>query len=142
MIELKDERVVQPNIKDIALIGDKKTCALIDKNGTIVWYCLWRFDQPSLFSLLIDKMGGFWSVEADGIAFKNRYYKNTTAILVTEFTTSNGSFSITDCMPMDSKITGICRLFSPAPVTVINTIFPKPDYGLSLIHISEPTRPY
>ncbi len=136
MNKQKEVWVIQPNIKDIALIGDKKTCALIDKNGTIVWYCLWRFDQPSLFSLLIDKMGGFWSVEADGIALKKRYYKNNSAILVTEFTTSNGSFSITDCMPMDSKIIGISRLFSPAPVTVTTTIFPKPDYSRSSASIN------
>jgi GH15 family glucan-1,4-alpha-glucosidase len=70
------EKIVQPSIRDVALIGDKKTCALIDKEGSIVWYCLWRFDQPSLFSLLIDENGGFWSVEAKNKVLKQRQFKD------------------------------------------------------------------
>jgi hypothetical protein len=44
----KMEKIVQPSIRDLAVIGDKRTCALIDKRGSVVWYCPWRFDQAIL----------------------------------------------------------------------------------------------
>lgn len=123
--------IEQPNIRDLALIGDQKSCALIDKNCTIAWYCLWRFDQPSLFSLLIDEQGGYWSVDAAGKVFSRRSYKDDTAILKTEFNVDGGSFTITDFMPAATEMAGICRLFTPSPVPVTIRLFPKPDYGRS-----------
>lgn len=125
------QNIKQPAIKDLALIGDKKTCAVVDKDGTIVWYCLWRFDQPSLLSLLIDEEGGYWSVEAEGKKFENRKYNEDSAILVSNYTVDGGSFSITDFMPMSCNITGICRTFSQAPVAIKTKLFLKPDYGRS-----------
>ena len=104
------QNIEQPVISDIAFIGDQKSCALIDKNGTIAWYCLWRFDQPSLFSL-IDEQGGYWSVEASGKIFNNRRYQDDTAILTTVFDVDGGSFTITDFMPATPEMAGICRLF-------------------------------
>lgn len=123
--------VKQPSIKNLAIIGDQKSCALIDKEGTIAWYCLWRFDQPSLFSLLIDEKGGFWTIEAEGKTFKQRQYKEDSAVLVSEYTVRGGSFTVTDFMPTVPQISGICRLISPAPVTVKCRLFPTPDYGRS-----------
>jgi GH15 family glucan-1,4-alpha-glucosidase len=125
------EKVIQPSIRDLAVIGDKRTCALIDKLGTVVWYCPWRFDQPSLFSLLVDENGGFWSVEVQGKAFAGRHYKGNSAILINEFTVGESSFSITDFMPMTSNINGICRIFSPAAACIKSRLFLKPDYGRS-----------
>lgn len=121
----------QPPIKDLAIIGDKRTCALIDKEGTVAWYCPWRFDQPSLFSLLIDKDGGWWGVEAQGKTFVNRQYQGNSAILTSDFSVDGGSFSITDFMPMSSDIHGICRIFSPSPVDITSRLFLTPDYNRS-----------
>lgn len=119
----------QPYIRDIALIGDQKSCALIDKQGTIAWYCLWRFDQPSLFSLLIDQRGGYWSVEAAGKTFRSRKYQDDTTILITDFDVDGGTFTVTDFMPASSGMAGICRLITPSPVPVTIQLYPKPDYG-------------
>lgn len=121
----------QPPIKDLAIIGDKRTCALIDKEGTVAWYCPWRFDQPSLFSLLIDKDGGWWGVEAQGKTFVKRQYQGNSAILTSDFSVDGGSFSITDFMPMSSDIHGICRIFSPSPVDITSRLFLTPDYNRS-----------
>lgn len=125
------QEIVQPSTRDLALIGDKKTCALIDKEGSVVWYCLWRFDQPSLFSLLVDQKGGFWSVEAERKQFKGRQFKGDSAVLLSEFAVDRGSFTATDFMPFSSEISGICRMFSPAPVSLKSRLFLKPDYGRS-----------
>jgi hypothetical protein len=64
--------------------------------------------QPVLL-LLIDKQGGFWSVDASGKSFQQRFYKDGSAVLVTEFAAEGGSFTVTDFMPNTPEISGICR---------------------------------
>ena len=41
-------------IRDLALIGDQRTAAVINTTGEIVWYCPQRFDAPSIFASLLD----------------------------------------------------------------------------------------
>ncbi len=122
------QHIVQPLLKEIALIGDQKSCALIDQQGVVAWYCLWRFDQPSLFSLLIDQQGGYWSVEAEGKTFRQRHYEENTSILVSEYSVTGGAFLLTDFMP-SALLSGICRMVSPSPVPVTFRILPTPDYA-------------
>ena len=123
--------IKQPSIKDLAIIGDQRSCALIDKEGTIAWYCLWRFDQPSLFSLLIDQEGGWWNVEAEEKRLRQRHYQENSAVLVSEYEVKGGLLHVTDFMPAQPQMAGICRMFSPAPVTVKTVLFPAPNYGRS-----------
>ena len=40
-----------PPIADHGLIGDQQTCALVDTQGTIDWFCCPRFDAPSVFAI-------------------------------------------------------------------------------------------
>lgn len=127
----------QPSIKDLAVIGDQKSCALIDSEGTVAWYCLWRFDQPSLFSLLVDREGGWWTVEAAGKRLRQRDYQNDSAILVSEFDVEGGSFTVRDFMPTVPEMAGICRLFSAAPVAVTSRLFPLPDYGRATARLQQ-----
>lgn len=121
--------IKQPSIKELAIIGDQKSCACIDKEGTIAWYCLWRFDQPSLFSLLIDEAGGYWSVEAEGKEFSHRQYVQNSTVLLTEFNVKGGALTVTDFMPHGENIAGICRLFSSSSVDITCIISTKPNYG-------------
>lgn len=101
---------------------------MIDMLGTVCWYCPWRFDQPSLFSLLIDAAGGYWSVQAAGMQLQKRHYTEDSAVLLSTFAVAGGHFTVTDFMPA-GQYTGLCRLFSPSPVTVVTAIFPTPNYG-------------
>ncbi len=121
--------VTQPIIKDLSFIGDKRTCAIVDKQGTVVWYCPWRFDQPSALSLLIDEGGGYWSVSASGKQFIDQTFSHNAPIVKTMFEVDGGSFDITDFMPLGDSLKGVCRLFSPAPVGVVVTLLLRPDYS-------------
>ena len=40
------------------IIGNCKSAALIDKNGSIDWCCLPRFDSPSIFAKIVDTEKG------------------------------------------------------------------------------------
>jgi len=122
----------QPRIAELAVVSDRRTCALLDQQGTLCWYCPQQFDSAAVFSLLLDaQKGGFWAVEAAGQQFSHRAYFERSSILTTHFVGAAGGFSITDWMPLEEDFTGLCRQFSAAPAPVLHTIRLRPDYGLA-----------
>jgi len=121
----------QPRIAELAVVSDRRTCALLDQQGTLCWYCPRQFDSAAVFAQLLDaEKGGFWAVEAAGQQFGHRAYLERSSILTTHFVGAAGGFALTDWMPLDAPFTGLCRQFSAAPVPVVNTIRLRPNYGL------------
>lgn len=121
-----------PEIRDLAVIGDRRTAALVTTDGSIVWYCPGRFDRPSLFASLLDpERGGTWTIEAEkDSAFKTRRYLEDSGVLQTSFQISEGEFQITDWMPVGDNLPhGICRQVSPANSDVMMTLQPAPNYA-------------
>ena len=54
-------------IEDYALIGDRRTAALVGTNGSVDWLCLPRFDSPAcLAGLLGTDDHGHWQLVPDG----------------------------------------------------------------------------
>jgi len=89
------------NIEDYALIGDSRTAALVSKTGSIDWLCLPQFDGPSCFNRLLDHArGGHFTVAPRRPFSVRRSYRDTTAVLVTEFQTDEGIVRVTDCLPV------------------------------------------
>lgn len=116
-------------IRDLGVIGDRRTCAMITTQGEVVWFCPHRFDKPSIFSRLIDPAkGGFWTYNYVGKEFLDRDYQERSALLTSRFR----NLEVIDFMPLSDGRVGICRIFSKAPADIQNEIFPKPFYGLGL----------
>ncbi|MGQ0811881.1 MAG: glycoside hydrolase family 15 protein [Nitrospiraceae bacterium] len=92
-------------IADYAITGDARTACLISKQGSIDWLCLPRFDGPSLFNRLLDhSRGGHFTIRPKGdVSTIRRWYVESTAILVTEYQTPNGTICLTDCVPALSQ---------------------------------------
>lgn len=87
-------------IEDYALIGDRRTAALVGANGSIDWLCLPRFDSPACFAgLLGDDDHGHWQLEPVGAYEVSRRYVGDSGVLETTFTTSGGEVRLTDLMP-------------------------------------------
>ncbi|MVN75595.1 glycoside hydrolase family 15 protein [Hymenobacter sp. HMF4947] len=121
----------QPRIQELAVVSDRRTCALLDQQGTLAWYCPQRFDSSAVFSLLLDAaQGGFWAVEAAGQQFSHRAYLDRSSMLTTHFGGDGPAFSLTDWMPLEEDFSGLCRRTSAAPVPVVHTIRLRPGYGL------------
>ena len=118
------------DICDLAVIGDRRTCAYISKNGSVVWYCPGRFDGPSLFADLLDPgKGGVWELYIPQFVFEKRSYIRDSSVLQTHFSGAAGKLKVEDWMPMGADFTGICRMLSETPVPLQIKLLPKPDYG-------------
>ena len=46
-------------IADYALLSDCNSAALVDRNGTIDWLCLPRFDSPAVLAGILDPSGEY-----------------------------------------------------------------------------------
>jgi GH15 family glucan-1,4-alpha-glucosidase len=117
-------------LHELALIGDRRTCALLDKQGNMVWYCPQRFDNPSLFARLLDPhKGGAWTLELEGLAFDKRAYLEDSALLQTWFRGEKGAMLLEDWMPLDARFYGICRKLSGSPEPYKMILTPRPNYA-------------
>lgn len=117
-------------LEDLALIGDRRTCAIMDKMGSIIWYCPQRFDNPSLFAGLLDpKKGGTWKLNIEGLEFEKRNYLEDSAILQTTLSGDKGDLILEDWMPLNARFYGICRKLSKSPVPYTMQIEPRPNYA-------------
>jgi len=84
----------------LGMVGNGRTCALIDAHGRIVFCCLPAFDSGTVFASLLDEdIGGSFHIEMiGGQPVRQRYEKNTN-ILVTHFEGRDGTFEVIDFMP-------------------------------------------
>jgi GH15 family glucan-1,4-alpha-glucosidase len=95
-----------PNIEDHGLIGDLQTAALVTKDGTVDWFCLPRFDSPSVFASLLDAdKGGFCRIAPDRDDYVSKQlYLPDSAVLVTRFMTADGVGEVHDFMPIAGRV--------------------------------------
>src|SRR5262245_11475729 len=88
-----------PLLEDLGLIGDGTTAALVSLDGSIPWLCLPRFDSQPVFCGLLDgEKGGHFLVAPEHIVEARQFYELDTAVLHTEFRTTNGRVRVTDAM--------------------------------------------
>ena len=97
-------------IEDYALVGDRRTGALIGRNGSVDWLCLPRFDSAACFAgLLGSDEHGHWQIcPVDEYAVSRRYVGGST-VLETTFTTATGEVTLTDAMPRDDGRADLVR---------------------------------
>lgn len=129
----------------MALIGNGRTCALVDALGSIVFACLPDFDSGTVFASLLDEQkGGRFGIEMEDGAVVSQSYEHHTNIFVTRYQGAAGSFEVVDFMPrytwdgragarddVSSDIVRSLRVLEGAPKVRIN-FDPRLEYSQNL----------
>jgi hypothetical protein len=72
----------------LAVVRDRKACALLDRAGTVRWYGPCEgLGAPALNSLATGARGGHWTIEAEELTFLSRVYMQRGGILRTVYST-------------------------------------------------------
>jgi GH15 family glucan-1,4-alpha-glucosidase len=98
-------------IEDYAVIGDTATVALVDRSGSIDWWCTPRIDSGAAFAALLGTPEhGRWLVAPSGEATVSRRYEDDTLVLETLFHTPEGDVAVIDFMPPEQANPSIHRI--------------------------------
>ncbi len=101
------------------LIGNCQASALVHESGSIDWFCAPRPDSPPIFGKLLDPEGGEFSISAtESSTFKQIYVPNTN-VLVTQITSKDGAFKITDFCPRFEQFGRMYR-----PISIFRIVEP------------------
>jgi GH15 family glucan-1,4-alpha-glucosidase len=85
-----------PPLAEYGLIGDRRSAALVSRQGSIDWCCLPRFDGEALFARLLDwDNGGRCSIEAREAEARQEYV-DQTLVLETRLAAAGGEARILD----------------------------------------------
>jgi GH15 family glucan-1,4-alpha-glucosidase len=87
-------------IEDYAIIGDTETVALVDRSGSVDWWCAPRIDSGACFAALLgEAQHGRWLLAPAGqVRATRRWYRTNTLVLETEFETADGAVAVIDFM--------------------------------------------
>ena len=92
-------------IDDYAFLSDCHSAALVTRAGSVDWWCVPRFDSPSVFGRLLGADAGHWSVRPAGSFEVERGYVADTLVR-TVFTTSAGEVTVTDALGLEPGARG------------------------------------
>ncbi|MGK5740232.1 glycoside hydrolase family 15 protein [Micromonospora sp. URMC 103] len=93
-------------IAEHGFLADGRSAALVDRDGSVNWWCPARFDSPSVFARLLDDDAGHWSIRPEGEFRTERAYLTDTLVLRTVFTTATGSVAVTDALALEPGARG------------------------------------
>ena len=90
-------------IGDYGLISDRRSCALVSRDGSVDFACFPRFDSKAAFSRILDaRRGGYFLFAPKGIRNSQRRYIPNTNVIETVFQTDSGTATLTDFMPVSA----------------------------------------
>ena len=129
-------------IANYGLLADCNSAALVDRDGSIDWLCLPRYDSDAVFARILDPAGGHWSIRPAGAFTSERRYLPGTLVVETTFTTDTGAVKLTDAMvfaegqrghdlgyeaphELDRSVEGVS-----GEVELLLELAPRPEYGL------------
>ena len=88
-------------IADYGFLSDCHTGALVAPDGGVDWLCVPRFDSPSVFGSLLDRVAGTFRFGPFGINVPTqRVYEAGTNVLVTTWKTPSGWVVVKDALTM------------------------------------------
>ncbi|MDP9377915.1 MAG: glycoside hydrolase family 15 protein [Actinomycetota bacterium] len=132
------------SIGDHAFLSDCQSAALLDRDGTVVWWPGGTFAGPSAFSRLLDPDAGHFSLRPAVAAETTRRYLPGTLVLETTHVCSEGTLVVRDCLALEYGARGheiglnspqaLVRVaeVSKGEVDVEIELVPRLEYGLAI----------
>jgi hypothetical protein len=125
---------MRPPIEDYGLLGDTRTAALVDSDGSVDWLCIPHFDGLPVFGRLVGgaAAGSFRLGPRHPAEVVARGYRTDTATLETTWRTDTGRLTLTEGMV--AEVAGqllpatmlVRRLSAPdGPVDAVITFDPR-----------------
>jgi len=98
---LPPEQAPPTPIADYAVLGDRRTAALVTRTGSVDWICLPGFDSPASFSALLGTPdNGRWLLTVPDATEVTRRYLGDSFVLETTYVSPTGRAVVLECMPM------------------------------------------
>lgn len=138
-----------PAIGDYGFLSDCHSAALVDRTGSIDWWCVPRFDSASVFGRLLGPDAGHWSLRPSAPFEVERHYLADTLVLRTVFTTEHGEVTVTDALGLELGARGHdIGLRSPhlllrrveatkGTVEMATEFAPRMEYGLTIPYLRD-----
>lgn len=98
--------VPETTISDHAFLADGHSAVLVDRTGSVNWWCPQRFDTPSVFGRLLDADAGHWSIRPVRDARSEWSYLTDTLVLRTRHTTTQGAVAVVDALALEPGARG------------------------------------
>ncbi len=110
---------VSTPLEDYALLGDRRTAALVSRSGAVDWWCVPRFDGGACFAAWLGRRDpGRFRIAPRGEARTTWSYRTGTMVLETEHETSQGRVRVTDCLALGHARPTLVRLVEGIEGTV------------------------
>jgi GH15 family glucan-1,4-alpha-glucosidase len=98
---LPPEQAPPTPIGEYAVLGDRRTAALVSRTGSIDWMCLPGFDSPASFAALLGTPdNGRWLLTVPDATDVTRRYLGDSFVLETTHVSPTGRAVVIECMPM------------------------------------------
>jgi GH15 family glucan-1,4-alpha-glucosidase len=132
-----------PALSGYGFLSDCHSAALVSSTGSIDWWCLPRFDSPSVFAALLDPAAGHWRICPDSEFDVEQRWAEDALVLTTVMTTATGRLELTDALALAPGARGHdVGLVSPhtlvrrarvvdGQVDVLIDVSPRLEYGLT-----------
>ena len=137
----------QPPIAAYAFLSDCHSAALVDRGGSVDWWCAPRFDSPSLFGRLLDPDAGHWVICPVDDFEVERTYLGDSLVLRSHFRTEDGEVVLTDASALELGARGhdiglrsphalLRRVEAVRGTVLMETEFaPRMEYGRTQPHL-------
>jgi GH15 family glucan-1,4-alpha-glucosidase len=123
-----------PVLEDYALLGDRRTAALVSRAGSVDWWCTPRFDSPACFAALLGtpEHGHFSIAPTAAVVDTGRLYRPGTMVLETEYETQSGMVRVVDCLALGHARPLLVRIVEgiSGSVEMAVELVARFDYGL------------
>ncbi len=106
MDQVARRSALQPGIASYGFLSDCHSAALVDRSGSVDWWCVPRFDSPSVLGRLLDAEAGHWSIHPVEEFSSEREYVGDTLVLRTVFRTPTGEVALTDALALEPGARG------------------------------------